>query len=100
MYAYSIKYKYRLHTVKHGETFETIAEKYNTTAGNIKKLNKLKAPLSAGDMLYIGDLGRRAYTVRPLDTLETIAKKFGVTSMSLRLLNDISSVYIGQRILI
>ena len=100
MYTYSIKYKYRLHTVKYGETFRTIAEKYDTSAGHIRKLNALKAPLSAGDMLYIGDLDRRAYTARPLDTLESIAKKFGVTSMSLRLLNDINEVYIGQRILI
>ena len=100
MYIYKIKHKYRLHTVKHGETFETIAEKYNASAAHIKRLNKLKAPLSVGDMLYIGELGRQTYTVRPLDTLESIARKFNVTSMSLRLLNDISSVYIGQRILI
>ena len=100
MYTYTIKYQRRLHTVKAGETLGTVAEKYGTTAAYIKKLNKLSAPLAAGDMLYIGGLGRLVYTVRPLDTLESIARKFGVQSMSLRLLNDISDVYIGQKILI
>ena len=101
MTVYRIKYKYRLHTVKRGETLEGIAEKYGTTSGRIKKLNKLKFPLSAGDMLYIGDLDRRVYTVRPMDTLEGIAAKFGASITELRRLNDIGGViYIGQRILI
>jgi len=100
MYTYKITYKHRLHAVKPGETLERIAERYGTTAGYIKKLNKLQAPLAAGDMLYIGGLGRQVHIVRPLDTLESIAKEFGADVISLKLLNDINSVYIGQRILI
>ena len=100
MELYEVKHKYRLHTVKRGETLHTIAEKHNTTAEHIERLNKLKAPLAAGDILYIGDLDLSVYTVRPLDTIENIAQKFGANVLTLKKINNIESVYIGQRILI
>ena len=100
MRIYNIEYKSRIHTVKCGETVETIAVKYNTTAGNIKKLNAVTDEIAAGDMLFIGDLDKKVHIVMPLETVDSIAAKYNVTSMHIRLLNGITTLYVGQRILI
>jgi len=100
MKIYEIQYKYRLHTVKGGETLYKIALKYNVTAEHIKRRNSLVRPVAAGDMLYIDGFNKRVYTVRPLDTVESIAKRFNADAAAVRELNGIKTLYIGQRILI
>lgn len=100
MRVFKIKYDYRLHTVKSGETLHSIAKKYDTTAAHIGKLNRIPRAIAAGDMLYIGGLNKTLYIVQPMDTLESIARKFHADAVKIRQFNDINLIYIGQRILI
>jgi len=110
-----------VYRVEEGDTFQSIAERFNTVAENIAAANGFgngaadgngagaggntganggadgNSALIPGDMLFIPDLECPVYTVGPLDTAEGIAKKFGVS------VEDVvpgGRLYIGQRVVI
>ena len=81
---------YITYTVKKGDTLYSIAKKYETTANELIKINKLKnTNLSIGQKLQIPEIYNEEnsvslpnyinYTVKKGDTLYSIAKKYNIT---------------------
>ncbi|MCX8041920.1 MAG: LysM peptidoglycan-binding domain-containing protein, partial [Thermodesulfobacteriaceae bacterium] len=104
------------HTVKKGETLESIAKSYNTTVEEIKKLNNLKTNrLKIGQKLVVESRERAkespkerssqnfiSHTVKKGETLERIAKTYGVTVEEIKEANRLkkNQIQVGQKILI
>ena len=92
-----------IYTVKQGDTLWSLAQKYNTTVNEIKKVNNLSNnSLSIGQSLMIPDSSDNLnlYTVVAGDTLWNIANRFGTTADEIRKLNNLSGnlLSIGQQL--
>lgn len=106
---------YVWHRVRRGESLSTIARRYRTSIGKIKRANNLRSSMiRAGRKLKIpqrGYVASRKRTVQPSavstsgvhrvhkgDSLWIIAKRYGTTVQKIRTLNDLSTshLYIGQ----
>lgn len=102
------------HTVKKGETLESIAKSYNTTVEEIRKLNNLKTNrLKIGQKLVVEYRERVKesskerpshiyHTVKKGETLEKIAKTYGVTIEEIKEANHLkkNQIQVGQKLLI
>ena len=92
------------YVVQKGDNLWTIANKYDTTISNIKKLNNLKTnTLQIGQVLKIpGSTNYNTYTVKKGDSLWKIADKYGTTVNKLMTINNLDSttLQIGQSLLI
>lgn len=92
------------YTVKKGDTLYSIANTYNTTVDNIKKLNNLNSNnLSIGQVLKIASTElTETYTVKKGDTLYSIAKKYNTTVNELKQLNNLTNdtLSIGKSLLV
>ena len=107
------------HVVIKGDTFSTIAKKYNTTAKAIAEANpgvdstklkigqkiKIPAPVAsapASNGTVVGETGARTYAVKSGDTLGKIAKANGVTIAALRSANHLKTdqIRVGQKLTI
>lgn len=91
------------HIVEEGEDINTIANKYNISADNIRWSNGLKTTdVSAGTILYIPSTSGIVYTVKADDTLDSIAEKYGSNVPEIIALNDleVSGISEGIRIII
>ena len=92
------------YTVKKGDTLYSIANTYNTTVDNIKKLNNLNSNnLSIGQVLKIAPTElTETYTVKKGDTLYSIAKKYNTTVNELKQLNNLTNdtLSIGKSLLV
>ena len=90
--------------VKSGDTLYKIANDYNTTVDNLKKLNNLSSNnLSIGQILYINkspqqDDTANLYVVKSGDNLYAISKLYGVTVDELKQANGLTSnlLSVGQ----
>ena len=95
------------YTVQKGDSLWSIANKFNTTVDNLKKLNDLSTNLlQIGQKLKISatqlNQPNEYYTVKKGDTLYSIATKNGLTVQELKELNNLTSnnLTIGQSLLI
>lgn len=92
------------YTVKKGDTLYSIANTYNTTVDNIKKLNNLTSNnLSIGQVLKLNPTElTETYTVKSGDTLYSIAKKYNTTVANLKSINNLSkdTLSVGQSLLV
>ena len=95
------------YTVQKGDSLWSIANKFNTTATNLKNLNNLSSNLlQIGQKLKISATSlnptNEYYTVKKGDTLYSIALKNNLTVQELKDLNNLTSnnLSIGQSLLI
>ena len=95
------------YVVKKGDTLYSIANKYNTTVDNLKKINNLENnDLSIGQVLLLKtdttEPNTNTYTVKVGDTLYSIAREFNTTIDAIRDLNILNTniLSIGQQLLI
>lgn len=96
------------YTVKSGDTLYSIANKYNITVNEVKKLNNLSSnTLSIGQTLKIKETSSDIitedydyYTVKQGDTLYFIANKYNTTPDEIKSLNNLTTntLSIGQLI--
>lgn len=80
-------------------TADELAETYNTTAANIKKLNGVGDIIRKGERVLIDCMQGEYYVVQPFEDIAKIAEKFKVDKNILAEYNG-RSVFIGQRIFI
>ena len=92
------------YVVVKGDNLYSIANKYNVTVTDIKKLNNLTDnTLKVGQVLKIpGTESYATYTVKKGDSLWKIANQYGVTVNELKEINNLSGTLltIGQSLLI
>ena len=90
--------------VQKGDNLYTIANKYDVTIDDIKKLNKLSTnTLQIGQVLKIpGSTNYNTYIVKKGDTLWDIAELYGTTVNKLMTINNLTTttLKIGQNLLI
>ena len=93
------------YVVKRGDTLYSIANRFNTTVDNLRKLNNLSSDvIQVGQLLQIPsdeDISMgNIYTVKRGDSLWSIAQQFNTTVDAIKNLNNLSSniITIGQMI--
>lgn len=89
--------------VKSGDSLYKIANMYDTTVDELKRLNNLSSNLlSIGQRLIIPTISNRTYTVKSGDTLYSIAREYNTTVSAIQSLNNLSTstLSIGQKLLI
>lgn len=94
------------YVVKKGDTLYKIANKYNITVEELKKLNNLLSDnLNIGQKLIIFEninLPSNIYIVEKGDTLYSIASAYGISIEELKRLNGLTTngIYIGQELIV
>lgn len=90
--------------VKSGDSLYQIANRFNTTVDELKRINNLTSNLlSIGQRLRIpSSEAYQTYTVKSGDTLYSIARNFNTTVAAIQNLNNLatSALSIGQKLLI
>ena len=90
--------------VQKGDNLYTIANKYDTTVSDIKKINNLSTnTLQIGQVLKIpGSINYNTYIVKKGDSLWKIANKYDTTVKKIMTINNLSTptLKIGQSLLI
>ncbi len=89
------------HTVKKGDTLDSISKEYSLSPAEIKELNNLKSSkLKKGQKLLVKRIGPKTYTVKKGDNLRKIAKKFDMEADDLMEMNELESpsLTVGQKL--
>ena len=89
--------------VKAGDNLYSIANRYNTTVDEIKKLNNLSSNLlSIGQILKLPTQENNTYIVKSGDNLYSIANKYNTTVDEIKKKNNLTSnlLTIGQILII
>lgn len=99
--------------VQKGDSLWNIAQKYNTTVNNLKKLNNLTTnDLYIGQILLVpenitnspdnNEVSNNTYTVKVGDSLWSIAQKYNTTVNNLKRLNNLTSdiLMVGQNLIV
>lgn len=95
-----------IYIVKAGDSLYSIAQKYNTTVSELKRINNLDSnQLVIGQQLIIPtleDTDENYYIVKAGDNLYSIANKYNISVNELKSINNLVSdnLYIGQKILL
>ena len=95
-----------IYIVKKGDSLYSIAQKYNTSVEELKKVNNLDSnQLVIGQQLIIPtleDIEENYYIVKAGDNLYSIANKYNISVNELKSINNLVSdnLYIGQKILL
>lgn len=90
--------------VQPGDTLFSIARRFNTTVGELARINSISDPnlIYAGQLLVLpGAPGGTVYTIQPGDTLYRLSKGFGTTVNDILQANpgiDPNNLQVGQRI--
>ena len=89
--------------VQKGDSLYSIASKFNTTVGNLKKINNLTSNLlSVGQILKLDETtsDEGIYVVKKGDSLYSIANKYNTTVEELKSLNNLTNnlLSIGQKL--
>ncbi len=91
------------YVVKPNDTLYSIANKYNTTVDELKRLNNLSSNLlNVGQILKLPSTNEITYTVKSGDNLYSIANKYNTTVDELKKKNNLTSnlLSIGQILII
>ena len=94
------------YTVQKGDTLYKIANQFNLTVNELKKINNLKSDvLSIGQQLQISKeptILNNIYIVEKGDTLYEIASVYGISVQELKDLNNLISnnIYVGQQLVV
>ncbi len=100
----------RVHRVRRGQNLSTIARRYGTSVGKIKRLNGLRSSrIYVGQRLKVKGRARRSvasskykqyHRVRRGENLTRIARKYGTTVAKLKRLNGMRKgrIYVGQKL--
>ena len=94
------------YTVQKGDTLYKIANQFNITVNELKKLNNLQSDtLSIGQQLQISEeptILNNVYIVEKGDTLYEIASIYGISVKELKDLNNLTSnnIYVGQQLVV
>lgn len=92
------------YVVKAGDSLYKIANRFNTTVDELKRVNNLTSNLlSIGQRLRIPSTENyQTYTVKSGDTLYSIARNFNTTVTAIQNLNNLatSALSVGQKLLI
>jgi cell wall-associated NlpC family hydrolase len=92
------------HTVRKGETLNSISRKYSLPIKDLKELNNIRksVKLKPGQKLIIAQTGPKTYVVRKNDTLVKISRRFNTSPDELREINELDSDELkpGQKLLL
>ena len=91
------------YVVKAGDSLYSIANKYNTTVDEIKKINNLTSNLlTIGQILKLPKIENNTYIVKSGDNLYSIANKYNTTVDEIKKKNNLTSnlLTIGQVLII
>jgi LysM repeat protein len=81
------------HTVKDGETFYGIANRYGLKSAELQALNPDLEPNSMGSGKKINVKVRAKHTIGPGDILKVVATKYGISKEALMAANKLSTDY-------
>lgn len=95
--------KYDLYRIVRGDTYKSIAKKFNMTESELKSINSYKEDekLLIGVSVFVKPLkNSNFHIVRPKETLYSISKKHNITVEKLKRLNGLKSniIRIGMRL--
>ncbi|MGG0889955.1 N-acetylmuramoyl-L-alanine amidase [Cytobacillus horneckiae] len=84
----------KTHKIVKGDTFYSLAKKYNTTVANLRKLNPGvdEKKLQIGQTINVASTAKN-HTVKSGDTVSELAAKYGSTIKQIRYWNKLDSKY-------
>lgn len=91
-----------IYFVKNGDSLDSIAQKFCVKVETLLEDNDLSVndKVEEGQIIWIRRRNTAIHIVKPLETLGSISKKYGVSVEHIQKLNNITTVFIGQKILI